>query len=382
MNQMIQNRPASRRSHASIDRSRKVAMSGKTAPTGRMLGGGTRAHADRVCAGMRRARLRRMNETSMLDGEVARGSDYPVGASVSFNSVLHMVRRVAQTQATVLFLGERGVGKEAFACMLHRLSARSAKAFVALNCTAIPESLMESELFGTERDAFTGAAQCRLGYLERADGGTLFLADIGAVGTGIQGKLLRALQQGEIKRLGSSHAHRIDVRIIVATRVDLRERVRAGRFREDLFVLLNAFPIRVASLRERPEDIPPLMSRFLAKFNDVHGKRIQGFTRSAVAAMLSYDWPGNVAELENVIERSVILAAESNTIDAPHLFGTGERIDENADPVSLDDIEALLLKKAVDRARGNLAAAARLLGITRAQIVYRLKRRGIGRGIA
>ena len=318
----------------------------------------------------------------MLEGEVARGSDYPVGASVSFNSVLHMVRRVAQTQATVLFLGERGVGKEAFARMLHRLSARSAKAFVGLNCTAIPESLMESELFGTERDAFTGAAQCRLGYLERADGGTLFLADIGAVGTGIQGKLLRALQQGEIKRLGSSHAHRIDVRIIVATRVDLRERVRAGRFREDLFVLLNAFPIRVASLRERPEDIPPLMSRFLAKFNDVHGKRIQGFTRSAVAAMLSYDWPGNVAELENVIERSVILAAESNTIDAPHLFGTGERIDENADPVSLDDIEALLLKKAVDRARGNLAAAARLLGITRAQIVYRLKSRGIGRGIA
>ncbi|HTP98022.1 MAG TPA: sigma 54-interacting transcriptional regulator [Casimicrobiaceae bacterium] len=346
-----------------------------------------------------------------------------VGISPGFNSVLHSVRLVAPTQATVLFLGESGVGKEVFARTLHRLSARAEKPFVALSCAAIPETLIESELFGVERGAYTGAIQSRPGRFERADGGTLFLDEIGTLSASAQGKLLRALQEGEIERLGDTHTRHVDVRVMAATNLDLREEVRAGRFREDLFFRLNVFPIRITPLRERREDIPLLMTHFLAKFNRLHGRRLTGFTQRAVDAMLSYDWPGNIREVENVVERGVILAAESGAIDTPHLFTSGEKMGdkrfaldregklvrsdasqllagEGSDDsvtkvtqgiaellsgqgngnakVSLDELETLLLKKAVEKAHGNVAAAARLLGITRPQMVYRLKTRGIG----
>jgi len=345
----------------------------------------------------------------------------PVGISPSYNSVLHMLQRVAPTHATVLFLGESGVGKEAFARMLHRLSSRSHKPFVAVNCAAIPESLIESELFGAELGAYTGATQSRAGRFERDDGGTLFLDEIGTLTAGAQGKLLRVLQEGELERLGDSHTRRVDVRVIAATNVDLREEVAAGRFREDLFFRLNVFPIRVTPVRERREDIPLLMTHFLAKFNRLHGRRLTGFTQRAVDAAMSYDWPGNIRELENVIERGVIVAAENTVIDAPQLFTSGERFTskqftvgrdgaligtdptrllealpadteldrvskhvnnllsgiEDDSKISLHDIETLLLKQAVTRAQGNVAAAARLLGITRPQMVYRLKSRGI-----
>jgi two-component system response regulator HydG len=346
-----------------------------------------------------------------------------VGVSPSFNSVVHMVRRVAPTRATVLFLGESGVGKELFAQALHRASPRAGKAFVALNCAALPEALVESELFGAERGAYTGATHNRLGRFERADGGTLFLDEIGTLSPTAQGKLLRALQAGEIERLGDSQTRRIDVRVIAATNVDLREEVKAGRFREDLFFRLNVFPIRVPPLRERSEDIPLLMNHFLVKFTRMHGRTLTGFTQRAIDAMLSYDWPGNVRELENVIERGIILGTENRAIDAAHLFTSGEQIGDRrryavnregnlvaedprqltgdasdreadrvsrrvhdlllgqgsdaGDKVSLDDIESLLLKRAVEQSHGNVAAAARLLGITRPQMVYRLKSRGI-----
>jgi len=346
-----------------------------------------------------------------------------VGVSPSFNSVYHMVRRVAPTRATVLFLGESGVGKELFAQALHRASPRAGKAFVALNCAALPEQLVESELFGAERGAYTGAAQSRLGRFERADGGTLFLDEIGTLSPVAQGKLLRALQAGEIERLGDNQTRKIDVRVIAATNVELREEVEAGRFREDLFFRLNVFPIRVPPLRERSEDIPLLMNHFLVKFTRLHGRSLTGFTQRAIDAMLSYDWPGNIRELENVIERGVILGTENRAIDAAHLFTSGERIgdrrfgvnkegklvaeaaralaadtgadreadrvsrrvhdlllcqgSDDADKVSLDEIESLLLRKAVEQSHGNLAAAARLLGVTRPQMVYRLKSRGI-----
>ena len=345
-----------------------------------------------------------------------------VGISPGLNSVLYMVRRVAPTNATVLFLGESGVGKEVFARTLHRLSVRSQKPFVAVNCAAIPEQLIESELFGAERGAYTGATQSRMGRFERAHGGTLFLDEIGTLSAGAQGTLLRVLQEGEIERLGDSQTRRVDVRVIAATNVDLREEVAAGRFREDLFFRLNVFPIRVIPLRERREDIPLLMTHFLAKFNLMHGRRLTGFTQRAVDAVMSYDWPGNIRELENVVERGVILAADSTVIDAPQLFTSGETFNDRqfsvsrqgtlikADPaqllheaasdrdvervsrclnslllgveddqhkVSLDDMETVLLKRAVDRAQGNVAAAARLLGITRPQMVYRLKSRSI-----
>jgi DNA-binding NtrC family response regulator/predicted hydrocarbon binding protein len=360
-------------------------------------------------------------EPALPCGDVSEGTQ-AVGISPGFNSVLHMVQRVAPTKATVLFLGESGVGKEVFARTLHRLSSRSHKPFVAVNCAAIPEQLIESELFGAERGAYTGAHQSRAGRFERADGGTLFLDEIGTLSPGAQGNLLRALQEGEIERLGDSQTRRVDVRVIAATNVDLREEVAAGRFREDLFFRLNVFPIRVIPLRERREDIPLLMTHFLAKFNRLHGRRLTGFTQRAVDAVMSYDWPGNIRELENVIERGVILAADASVIDAPQLFTSGEHfddrhfslgrsgtfvkddpqrllegqppdaevervtkhvnhlllgIDDDEADVSLDDIETLLLKKAVDRSHGNVAAAARLLGITRPQMVYRLKSRGI-----
>jgi len=354
-----------------------------------------------------------------VDEELQSG---PVGVSPSFSAVLHMVKRVAPTQATVLFLGESGVGKEVFARTLHRLSARSSMPFVAVNCAAIPEQLIESELFGVERGAFTGAMQSRLGRFERADGGTLFLDEIGTLSAIAQGKLLRVLQEGEIERLGDTHTRSVNVRVVAATNVDLREEVKAGRFREDLFFRLNVFPVRITPLRERREDIPLLMTHFLTKYNRLHGRRMTGFTERAVDAMLSYDWPGNVREVENVIERGVILAPDNGAIDTSHLFTSGERFGEQrfeigregrlvasdpssfvADPpsdrevdrvsrrvnnlllgeggdcdnVSLDEIETLLLKRAVERANGNVAAAARLLGITRPQMVYRLKSRGI-----
>ncbi len=354
----------------------------------------------------------------------ALGDDHMVGASPGFNSVCHMVERVASTQATVLFLGESGVGKEVFARALHRISPRRAQPFVAVNCAAIPESLVEAELFGVEKGAFTGALQSRLGRFERADGGSLFLDEIGTLSMSAQGKLLRVLQEGELERVGDHQLRRVDVRVVAATNLDLRREVQAGRFREDLFFRLNVFPIRIPALRERREDVPILMNHFLDRFTQRHGRRLTGFTSRAIDAMLTYDWPGNIRELENVIERGVILGSENGAIDIGHLFTSGEKLgvgrfeldrdgaladaerlreaaaqpaqagddtvrvtrrlsdlllDAGADDdiVPLDEIETLLLKKAVARAHGNVAAAARMLGITRPQLVYRLKSRGI-----
>ena len=323
----------------------------------------------------------------------------------------------------MLFFGESGVGKEIFARALHRLSARHERPFTALNCAAIPEQLVESELFGVERGAYTGAMQSRPGRFERADCGTLFLDEIATLSAMAQGKLLRVLQEGEFERLGDSHTRRVDVRVIAATNVDLRQEVRAGRFREDLFFRLNVFPVHIPPLRERREDIPLLMTHFLAKFNRRHRRNLTGFTQRAVDAMLSYDWPGNIREVENVIERGVILGPENGPIDTAHLFVGGEHFgqqrfaldregnlmqsdpselladgpqdrevsrvtrrinhllngeDDECEGVSLDEIETLLLKRSLDRAHGNVAAAARLLGITRPQMVYRLKSRDIG----
>ncbi len=341
-----------------------------------------------------------------------------VGVSSSFNAACHMLKRVAPTQATVLFTGESGVGKEMFARMLHRISPRHDQPFVAINCAAIPETLMESELFGVERGAFTGATQSRAGRFERADGGTLFLDEIGTLSLVAQGKLLRALQESEIERVGGSRTLRVDVRVVAATNVDLREATRQGTFREDLFFRLNVFPIHLPPLRDRKEDIPLLMAHFLQRFTARHGKQLSGFTPRTVDALLGYDFPGNIRELQNLVERGVISAPEDGAIDLAHLFTSGERLSQpmfsigsrgtlaamgeeggasateppaavqapdllgglfgqqDLDRLSLQDIEDALIDYRLSEARGNVSEAARRLGLTRAQLAYRLSRRG------
>jgi transcriptional regulator with GAF, ATPase, and Fis domain len=325
----------------------------------------------------------------------------------------------------VLFLGESGVGKEVFARTLHRISERADGPFIAVNCAAIPESLIEAELFGVERGAYTGATQTRPGRFERADGGTLFLDEIGILSHTAQGKLLRALQEGEIERVGGAQTRHVDVRVVAATNLDLKEESRAGRFREDLYFRLNVFPVVVPPLRNRREDVPVLMNHFLRKFAARHGRNVLGFTARAIEAMLTYPFPGNIREMQNMIERGVILAPDGGAIDVGHLFARGEYADSSlfgignagilstsaamdqlngdsgneafdrisrkvsallrgdaadaagADTMSLDDIETTLIKSAVARAHGNLSAAARMLGITRPQLAYRLKSKGL-----
>ncbi|RKR66018.1 regulatory Fis family protein [Acidovorax sp. 94] len=349
-----------------------------------------------------------------------------VGASSAFNAACHMLQRVAPTAATVLFTGESGVGKEMFASMLHRISPRSSQPFVAINCAAIPETLVESELFGVERGAYTGAGTSRPGRFERAHGGTLFLDEIGTLSLVAQGKLLRALQEGEVERVGGTRTVRVDVRLVAATNVDLRQAVREGTFREDLFYRLNVFPIHLPPLRDRRDDIPLLMSHFLAHYQRKHQRQVPGFSQAAVKAMFHYPFPGNIRELQNLIERAVILATDGEPIEPHHLFAGGEQsgggvmslqlqgnsggtlhaqgvagggaaamqapqaaaavsargsvtLAPAAAPVvaPLHQAEEQMLRQALQSAGGNVALAGRLLGISRATMAYRVRKFGI-----
>ncbi|MFG1394728.1 sigma 54-interacting transcriptional regulator [Xanthobacter agilis] len=325
-----------------------------------------------------------------------------VGISSGFSTVCHLVKKVAPTEATVLFLGESGVGKEIFSHNLHRLSTRTGGPFVAVNCASIPEQLIESELFGVERGAFTGATVSRPGRFERAHGGSLFLDEIGTLSYTAQGKLLRALQEGEIERVGDSRVRKVDVRVIAATNVNLRDAVKEGTFREDLFYRLNVFPIRVPPLRDRRDDIPLLMNWFMRRSCTKHRKTITGFRERAVDALINYRWPGNVREMENLVERAVILADEGGALDLCHLFTTGEEVTDTTFTVQrngallqasemadlefgqregplrpLADTEARMLRMALAEAKGNLSLAARLLSISRPTLAYRLKKYNI-----
>ncbi|WP_053144448.1 sigma-54-dependent Fis family transcriptional regulator [Pseudomonas sp. P97.38] len=351
------------------------------------------------------------------DPTPAQDSDM-VGISSAFNAACHMLRRVAPTQATVLFTGESGVGKEMFARMLHRISPRHDEPFVAINCAAIPENLMESELFGVERGAYTGATQSRAGRFERANGGTLFLDEIATLSLVAQGKLLRALQEGEVERVGGSRTLKVDVRVVAATNVDLRAAAQRGEFREDLFFRLNVFPIHLPPLRERKEDIPLLMTHFLHRFTQRHGRQISGFTPRTADTLLAYDFPGNIRELQNLVERGVISAPDGGAIDLSHLFTSGERLalpmfsigtrgqlaaapNAQAAPpqapaasirsgdealqqlfggkdlsrLSLQEVEDAMIDRCLSEVKGNVSEAARRLGLTRAQLSYRLSRR-------
>jgi DNA-binding NtrC family response regulator len=326
------------------------------------------------------------------------GSDM-IGNSPGFKAACELLRSAAPSRIAVLLLGETGVGKEQFARALHRMSPRREQPFVAVNCAAIPNELLEAELFGVEKGAFTGALVARPGRFERADGGTLFLDEVGDLPLPAQSKLLRVLQEGEVERLGETRARKVDVRLVAATNQRLAQRVKEGRFRSDLYYRLNAYQIDIPPLRERKEDISPLARHFLEKYAAINGKKLRGFTDLAKRALLSYAWPGNIRELQNMIERGVILAPSGARIEASHLFpcSTQELRAQGLDMVgrigggpweagralceavlngtlTLDQVEAMLLETAVDKARGNLSSAARLLGLTRPQLAYRLKR--------
>ena len=324
-----------------------------------------------------------------------------IGNSAGFRHAFDLTAKAAATNVTVMLLGETGVGKERFARALHEMSPRNEAPFVAVNCAALPHDLVESELFGVERGAYTGAHASRAGKFERADGGTLFLDEVGELPLSAQAKLLRVVQEGELERLGDERIRKINVRLVAATNVDLLTAVNEGRFRRDLFYRLNVYPVLIPPLRERVSDIPPLVEAMLERYCTLHQKRVLGVTDMAMRALKSHSWPGNVRELENIIERGVILAPQNGWIEAEHLFvGAGEhdpghecvgsagRLEETtasapqatvcetilAAGIGLDELEQQLLQHAVQQAGGNLSAAARLLGITRPQLNYRLKK--------
>ena len=328
-----------------------------------------------------------------------------IGVSQGFRTAFDLLKSAAGSSISVLLLGETGVGKEMFARWLHDNGPRAKGPFIAVNCAAIPHDLIEAELFGVEKGAYTGAHLARAGRFERASGGTLFLDEVGDLSPAAQVKLLRALQSGEIERLGSEKTTKIDVRIVAATNVDLPQAMQGGKFRSDLYYRLNTFPITVPPLRERAADIPALIERFVEKYSQLYGKTLRGLTDRAMREMLSHAWPGNIRELENVVERGVLLAPDQSPIEAGHLFGQAPaRAAEGAvdasghvsqaspstlDPlceqllsqhIDLDALERRLMQLAMQRAGGNLSHAARLLGITRPQLAYRLKKEGIPTG--
>jgi two-component system response regulator AtoC len=297
--------------------------------------------------------------------------------------IFSTIQRVAPTRATVLLCGESGVGKDLIARALHHHSPRNGRPFVKINCTALPENLMESELFGYEKGAFTGANVPKPGKFEQADTGTVFLDEIGDVPPSIQVKLLRVLQEREFERLGSNKTRHIDVRVLAATNVDLRAALESGAFREDLYYRLNVLPINIPPLRERPEDVPFLAGHFVKKLAKDLGSPVESISAAALRRLAEYSWPGNVRELENVIERSIVLSSgpvlEADDIKLDLAPRSRARMDETflPDGVTLDEHEQALIKEALRRANGNKSQAARLLGLTRNAFRYRLSQMGM-----
>ncbi len=316
--------------------------------------------------------------TAFVEGGDSTGG--MVGDSAAMGRVLELIAKVAATEATVLIRGESGTGKELVARMIHARSARTAGSFKAVNCAALPETLLESELFGHEKGAFTGAEKRRIGLFEAAQGGTLFLDEIGEVSPSVQSKLLRALEEREITRIGSTMSISVDTRVLAATHVDLEAGIQEGVFREDLFYRLNVFPIVLPPLRERRTDVPALAAHFLDEL--ALGEKV--VLDSRVAELLSaYRWPGNVRELRNVIERATILAGGA-VIGPEHIILPDDQVARTAgglelpaEGVNLEDVEAALMRQALERAGGNKSQAARLLGITRRALYCRMEKHGI-----
>jgi DNA-binding NtrC family response regulator len=325
-------------------------------------------------------------ENRKLKEELGRRYEYDniIGRSEPMQEIFATVERVAASRATVLLAGESGVGKDLIARAIHFYSPRRDRPLVKINCTAIPENLMESELFGYEKGAFTGANTAKPGKFEQADTGTVFLDEIGDVPAGIQVKLLRILQEREFERLGSNVTRHIDVRVIAATNQDLRAALEQGTFREDLYYRLNVVPINIPPLRDRKQDIPFLAEHFVQKLAPDAGREVEGITDAAMEKLVAYHWPGNVRELENVIERALVLARGKELDVGDIKLETAPRPraqsgDQNFLPegLTLDQYEQDLIREALRRADGNKSQAARLLGLTRNALRYRLTQMGL-----
>src|SRR5579871_3349277 len=325
------------------------------------------------------------DENRQLKEELGRRYEFDniIGRSGPMQEIFATITRVAPTRATVLLAGESGVGKDLIARAIHFHSPRRDRPLVKINCTALPENLMESELFGYEKGAFTGAATSKPGKFELADTGTAFLDEIGDVPASIQVKLLRVLQEREFERLGSNVTRHIDVRVIAATNQDLRAALEQGTFREDLYYRLNVLPINIPSLRERKEDIPFLAQHFVKKLSKDLGSPVQSISDAAIERLLAYHWPGNVRELENVLERSMVLAngavLEAGDIKLDTAPSARFSVADNFLPegTTLDQYEQSIIREALKRANGNKSQAARMLGLTRNALRYRLSQMGL-----
>jgi DNA-binding NtrC family response regulator len=326
-------------------------------------------------------------EVTFLRGELARQHDREdiVGEHPEMQKLSRLITQVARTTTTVLITGESGTGKELIARAIHHRGPRRDKPFVPVNPAAIPESLVESELFGHEKGAFTGAHQRKLGRFELAQGGTLFLDEIGLLRPEVQAKLLRVLQEREIERVGGTHPIKIDVRIVAATNLDLKRAVGTGAFREDLFYRLNVVPITVPPLRDRIEDLPLLVDHFIRRYNHEFNKRIEALTPDALAALGAYSWPGNVRELQNIVERTVVL------VDGPLISAADLPLDLTVSPTrpgnasaadkrrvdlneASDRFERLIVQRVLEESRGNVSEAARVLGLHRNSLKVKLAR--------
>jgi DNA-binding NtrC family response regulator len=314
--------------------------------------------------------------------------DNILGHHALMQEVFRVIKKVAASQATVLITGESGTGKELVARALHAHSPRAERPFRALNCAAVPETLIESELFGHEKGSFTGAQARQIGLFEAVDGGTLFLDEIGDLGLPLQAKLLRVLQEKEIRRIGGREDIKVDVRVVAATNRKLAAAIKQGTFREDLFYRLNVVSVHLPSLRDRATDIPELVEHFLKKYTVASGKAVKGVTNAALRLLIEYPWPGNVRELESVIERAVLLC-ESDHINVEDLSPETrlratllDRMDFDlpAEGFSLEEFERKLLETAMARSNGVIAKAAKMLGLTYKTMQYRLEKFQIGRG--
>jgi transcriptional regulator with GAF, ATPase, and Fis domain len=321
------------------------------------------------------------SEDCCSQGSRARRFEQIIGDSSALEAVLEGVKRVAPTSSTVLIQGETGTGKELIARAVHNISPRCGRPFIKLNCAAIPLDLLESELFGHEKGAFTGAIAQKLGRFELANGGTLFLDEVGDIPPSLQPKLLRVLQEQEFERLGSSQTHQVDVRLVAATHRDLTEMVRNGEFRSDLYFRLNVFPVVLPPLRERREDIPALVAHFVEILGRRIGREIDHIPDETMLALCSYDWPGNIRELQNLIERAVILS-EDGVLPNPMITASTQRISIAPAPTTLVDSERALILRTLEAAGwviGGRDGAAARLGLKRTTLIYKMQRHGISR---